>query len=283
MTQKDSIVSTTQSAINHSASLSKIDWVAIRTSSSSLTFEELSHYSHCRVSPYVTAVAKALCAQFIIPASAKKDLEDVKQKLCTVQNDSSDHILRMLTASDEGLIVLGVCGILNEYFYRFALAEFFEMLTKMSGMPEEMRPARGRWVELVQVGGKIQPPDSFHALVRKYSQLGSVDRTENNDLEEGVGPLGVVDSLQGMSSIHSGEENGRIIMLCGRSAGWHAAVAEWLFGLRIKLTTRDGTLDGKTVYSNCQEEQVQLILTFRNAGVPCEGEPVDDPPMPTKF
>ena len=102
-------------------------------------------------------------------------------------------------------------------------------------------------------------------------------------LEEGVGPIGVVSCIEGMSLIRSGEDNGRIIMLCGRSARWHAAIAEWMFGLNIKLTTRDGTtLEGETLYSNCQEDQVQLTLAFSNPGVPMEGEAVDDPPMPIK-
>jgi hypothetical protein len=283
MGQKRSSLSATQSAINNSAGQSEIVWAAIRTSAYSSTFEELSHYSHCRVSPYVIAVAQALCSQINITASARKELEDVRQKLCTIQNDSSDHVLQMLTASDEGLILLGMCGILNDYFHWVALAEFFETLTKMSDMPEALRPARGRWIELARIGGKIQPLDSFHARVQKYSHLGLVDEAKNNDLEEGVGPIGVGCCMQGMSSIHSGEDAGRTIMFCGRSAGWHAAVAEWMFGLRIKLTTRDGTtLDGSMVYSNCEEEQVQLTLAFNNPGVPCEGEPVDDPPMPTK-
>ena len=283
MGQRRFSLSATQSAINHSAAQNKIDWAAIHTVAYSLTFKELSYYSHCRVSPYVIAVAQALCSQFNVTASARKELEDVRQKLCTTGNDSSDHVLQMLTASDEGLIVLGICGILNDYFHWIALAEFFETLTKMSGMPEALRPAHGRWIELARIGGKIRLLDSFHALVQNYSQLGLVDKAKNNDLEEGVGPIAVVNCVKGMSSIHSGKEDGRLIMLCGRSAGWYAAVAEWIFGLRIKLTTRDGTtLEGRTVYSNCQEEELQLILAFNNPGAPCEGEPVDDPPMPTK-
>ena len=144
-------------------------------------------------------------------------------------------------------------------------------------------PARGRWIELARITSKIPPLDAFHGLVQKYSQLGMLDKPEDNDLEEGVGPIGVVSSMKAMSRIHSGEDHERITMLCGRSAGWHAAVAEWMFGLKIKLTTRDGrTLEGKTLYSNCPEDEVQLILAFNNPGVGCDGELVDDPPMPTK-
>ena len=283
MREKRSSLSATQSMINDAAAQSKIDWVAVRTSAYSCTFEELSHYSHCRVSPYVVAVARALCSQFTITASARRELEDLRQKLDTSGDDSSDHVLHMLTASDEGLIVLCICGILNDYFHLVALAEFFDILAKMSGMPEALRPARGRWMELARVWGKIQPPDSFHTLVQKCSQLGLVDKAKTNDLEECVGPIGVVSCLQGMSLIQSGDEDGRIVMLCGRSAGWHAAIAEWMFGLRIKLTIRDSTsFDGKMVYSNCQEDQLQLILTFNNPGIPAEGDLVDDPPMPTK-
>ena len=277
-------LSATQMMINSAAALSKIDWVAIRTSACPWTFEELSHCSQCRVSPYVVAVARALCSQFNIAAGARKELEDWRQKLDTSEDDSSAHVLRMLSASDEGLIVVGVCGILNGYLHWMALAEFFSTLAEMSGMPEALRPARGRWIELARMAGKIQPLDSFHTLVQKCSQLGLVDKVNTNDLEEGVGPISVVSCIQGMCSIRSGEDDRRIIMLCGRSAGWHAAIAEWMFGLRIKLTTRNSTtMEGKTVYSNCKEEQVQLTLAFNNPGVPVDGqELVDDPPMTTK-
>ncbi|KAJ9615690.1 hypothetical protein H2200_001766 [Cladophialophora chaetospira] len=284
MTREDSSISATQRAINESAARNKIDWTAVRTSTCSWTFEELSRYSHCRVSPYVFAVARALCSQFSISASARKELTDLKQLLDTSGDDSSHHVLHLLTASDEGLTVLGVCGILNDYFHSAALAEFFETLAKMSGMPETLRPARGRWMELARICGKIQPPDSFHSLAQDCSRLGLVEEAGNSDLEEGVGPIGVVSCIQGMSEISSGEDDGRIIMLCGRSAGWHAAIAEWMFGLRIKLTIRDGmSFEGKTVLSNCQDDQVQLTLAFNNAGVPTDGSLVDDPPMPIKY
>ena len=86
-----------------------------------------------------------------------------------------------------------------------------------------------------------------------------------------------------MSSIASGQDDERIVMLCGRSAGWHAAVAEWLFGLRTKLTVKDGaSFEGKTVYDNCPEEKAQLIVTFNNPGIPMDGDVVDDPDMPVK-
>lgn len=276
-------MSATQRAINESAARNKIDWAAVRASTSSWTFEELSHYSHCRVSPYVFAVARALCSQFSILASARKELADLKQRLGTLGDDSSRHVLQMLIASDEGLTMLGVCGILNDYLHWAALAEFFENLAEMSGMPETLRPARGRWLELARICGNIQLPDSFHSLAQSCSRLGLVEGAENNDLEECVGPIGVVTCMTGMSQISSGEDDGCIVMLCGRSAGWHAAIAEWMFGMRIKLTTRDGvSFEGKTVHSNCQDDQVQLTLAFNNPGIPTEGDLVDDPPMPIK-
>lgn len=276
-------LSARQSAINEAAALVQIDWAAIRTSACSWTFEELSHYSHCRVSPYVVVVARALCSQFHITASARKELEVLRQTFDTLEDSSSDHVIRMLTASDDGLIVLGLCGILNDYFSWMALAEFFETLAEMSGMPEALRPARGRWSELARIAGKIQPVDSFHTLAQKCSQRGFAEIARTNDLEECVGPIGVVSCIQGMELIRSGEDEGRIIMLCGSSAGWHAAIAEWMFGLRIKLTIADSTIfEGKTVHSNSPDDQVQLNVTFKNPGIPVEGEPVDDPPMPSK-
>jgi len=284
MTQGDSSISGTHRALNESAAQTKIDWTAVRTSTCSWTFEELSHYSHCRVSPYVFAVARALCSQFSIAASSRKELADLKERLDTSEDDSSHHVLHMLTASDEGLTVLGVCGILNDYFHSAALAEFFETLAEMSGMPETLRPARGRWLELARICAKVPAPDSFRSLAQNCSRLGLVEEAENNDLEDGAGPIGVVTCIQGMSQISSGEDDGLVVMLCGRSAGWHAAIAEWMFGLRIRLTTRDGiSFEGKTVYSNCQDDQVQLTLTFNNPGVPTEGNLVDDPPMPIKY
>lgn len=106
------------------------------------------------------------------------------------------------------------------------------------------------WMDLARIGGKIQPLDYFHTLVKDCSRLGLVEEAGNNDLEECVGPIEVVSFLQGMSSIRSGEDDGRVIMLCGRSAGLYAAITEWKFGLRIKLTTRDSTtLERKPVYS----------------------------------
>lgn len=201
MTRDNSSVSATHRAINEADEQNKeadaqnrIDWTAVRTSTCSWTFEELSHYSRCKVSPYVVAVARALCSQFNISASARKELADLKQRLIlnTPEDDSTYHVLHMLAASDEGLTMLGICGVLNAYLHSMALAMFFEMLAEMSSMPETLRPARSRWNELARICGKIQPPASFDSLAHNCSRLGLAEVAENNDLEEGLGREGVV-------------------------------------------------------------------------------------------
>ena len=289
MTRDDLSVTATQSEIKEADPEDRIDWTAVRTSTCSWTFEELSHYSHCRISPYVVAVARALCSQFSISASAREELADLKQRLDALEgeDDSSRYVLHILTASDDGLTMLGICGILNAYFHSHALAEFFETLATLSSMPETLRPARGRWMEIVRICSKIQPPASFLSLAQNGSRLGLAKVAENNDLEECVGPGDVVGLMQGMSLISTGEEDGRIFMFCGRTAGWHAAIAEWMFGLRIRLTILDSILfdpfEGNVVYQNCQDDQVQLTLAFNNPGIPTDGTVVDDPPMPIKY
>ena len=295
MTKNDVSVPTEQTeAQDADPENNKIDWTAVCASTCSWTFEELSHYAHSKVSPYIVTVARALCSQFSISAIAREELADIRQQLEALEAEdrSSRYVLHMLIAGDEGLTMLGICGILNAYFHSHALAEFFEVLAEMSRMPEALRPARARWMEIVRVCGKIQPPASFLSLAKNGARLGLAKVAKNNDLEESVGPRSVVGLIQGMSLLSTGEEDGleedgRIFMLCGRTAGWYAAIAEWMFGLKIRLTILDSTqfdhFKGNVVYSNCHDDQIQLTLAFNNAGIPVDGTVVDDPPMPINY
>ena len=286
MTRNDSSITATQRETEEVDPRNRIDWTAIRNSTYSSTFEELSHYSHCKVSPYIVAVARTLCSQFSISASARDELADLRQRLdaLEVEDNSSRYVLHKLTASDEGLTMLGICGILNAYFHPHALAEFFETLAKLSSMPETLRPTHARWMEIVRLCGKIQASASFSSLAQKCSRLGLAEVAENKDLEESVGPESVVEAMQTMSEISTGQEDDHIYMFCGRTAGWYAAIAEWMFGLRVRLTILGGgSMKGNVVYSNCQDDQVQLIIAFNNGGIPVDGGGVhDDSPMPIR-
>ena len=295
MTKNDMSVPTEQTEVQDAdPENNKIDWTAVCASTCSWTFEELSYYARSKISPYVVIVARTLCSQFSISAIAREELADIRQELKAleigVEDKSSYYVLHMLIAGNEGLTLLGVCGILNAYFHSHALAEFFEVLAETSRIPKALRPNRARWMEIVRICGKIQPPASFLSLTDNNARLG-LEMAKNNDLEESVGSRCVVDLIQSMSLLSTGnqdelEEDRRIFMLCGRTAGWYAAIAEWMFGLKIRLTILDSTqfdhFKGNVVYQNCHDDQIQLTLAFNNAGIPVNGTVVDDPPMPMK-
>jgi len=154
-----------------------VDWPAIRQSSRTFTFEELSHYSRLGINPYTIELVHALCSQFTISARAKKDLAAIREKLSAAPDKSIRHVLLDLTASDPGLIALGICGIINETFQQDSLGIVFGVLAGSSAVPDDLRPLEDSWAEPNELGGQLQLPDMFHALVEKYSGLEKSTRT----------------------------------------------------------------------------------------------------------
>lgn len=265
-----------------------VDWSTIRQSARSFTFEELSHYSRSGINPYTIEIVHALCSQLTISPSAKRDLAAAREKLPPVADSSMHRVLLDLIASGPGLIALGICGILNESFRQESLAIVFVVLAGSSAVPDDLRPADDSWAELNQLCGKLQLPSTFHDLVERYTRLESVNgsiaaealgETQSAGLNN-AGPRLVVHGLQAMSALCSREVKTPMIAFAGHHAGWCAAVAEWMFDLKIQITSQDG----RVVYSNCEghEELMQLTLAFQNPGVPCDGsEPLKDLPLPT--
>lgn len=263
-----------------SAAPKAVDWTGIRRSARSFTFEELSHSSIAGVNPYTVQLVHALCSQFTLSSKAKRELEATRGKLSAATADAMHNVLLDLVATDQGLIALAICGILNESFEQESLGIVFEVLAKSAlfesnAVPKDLIPPNGSWAELNQLCGRLEAPNTFHDLVERYSHLEPVGA----HLEQ-TGPLGIVDSLQIMTEPFSGDPSGPITSYAGRHAGWYAAVAEWMFDLKIQIAAEDG----RVLYSNCEghEELLQLIVTFHNRGVPCEGDPIEDLPLRTK-
>lgn len=204
-----------------------VDWTAIRKSSRTFTFEGLAHYAHTGINPYTISIVQALCSQFTISARAKQDLAAVRERLSASPDEGTRCVLLDLTATDDGLVALGICGILNETFQQEALGLVFRVLDASSAVPNDLRPLYHSWKELNELCGKVQLPDVLHERVENFSRLtGSPAETTQSPPLEYPGPQLVVDGLQAMSRLCSGEEEGPILVLAGHYAGWCAAVAE---------------------------------------------------------
>ena len=262
-----------------------VDWTTIRGSKRSFTFEELSNYSRTKFSPYIVELVQALCTQFTIAAIAKSELSATWRNLPLVDDPSLELVVNNLAASEHGSVALGICAVLNARFQPEALTMVFEALANSSLIPDDLRPEKESFAELSRVCGDLQPLDMFRSLAEKYTQLGLPNETAvaDNSTEAQnaklvhTGSMCVAEGLQVMSRLCSGEETQPIMILGGCDAGWFAAVAEWMFGLNIKIETEDG----KIVFASGDslKEPVQLTLVFHNPGVPCDGIPVEDSPL----
>jgi hypothetical protein len=264
---------------------SVVDWSVFRDTARVLTFEELAHYARTGITPYTVALLQALCSQITISARAGADLAVLRKTLVAVSDERARCVLLDLTASDYELVVLGILGILNETFRQEALALVFRALDVASAVPDDLRPLYHSWDELNGLCGQVQLPAAFHERVERFSRLndGAADAPEmKRDVElEHIGPQVVVDGLQAMSRSCSGEEEDQILVLAGQDAGWYAAVAEWMFELRIEIQDQDW----RVLYTNCEglQAKVQMTIAFHNRGVPCDGsEPMEDEPLPRK-
>jgi hypothetical protein len=150
----------------------------------------------------------------------------------------------------------------------------------------------------------LRGPPAFGELVGKYTELrvkptaSDVERAPQTKSLAHNGPFGVVSFLYCISTINQNSNVGvdpktdrsGIIAFAGKDAGWGAAVAEWLFGLKIRLRmgspsriSAESVASENLLYSNYDEaEKAQLTVFFDSPGVPVDGVPFVETPLEVK-
>ncbi|OIW30171.1 hypothetical protein CONLIGDRAFT_702707 [Coniochaeta ligniaria NRRL 30616] len=289
----------------------QFDWETLRAKLNETTSsgaDDVALCSRMGINPNAIQLAQVLCNAYAIPQKGKdsirKAVEDqsIAHSTFHTPDDAKEDVsklIKILASSEAGLCLLAVCSVLGNYYTDSSIPMIFSELAAESAVPQDLAPSITEWATLEPFYSGLRGPPDFSELVDKYTKLGV--ETTASDVERPLahdGPFGVVSFLYCISIIEKGSglvgepkaHRSGIVSLAGKDAGWGAAVAEWLFDLKIRLrmgppsrVPADTVASENLLYSNCAEgEKAQLTMCFAPPGVPVDGVAFVETPLEVK-
>ncbi|KAB5586009.1 hypothetical protein GE09DRAFT_1210596 [Coniochaeta sp. 2T2.1] len=270
-------------------------------SSPIVTADATALCSRLGINPNTLHLATTLCNAYAIPQQGKdavaKAVEDKSIAFSPLPTSDStsadiDKLIKTLASSEAGLAFLAICSVIASYYTLDSIPKIFSELATESAVPPDLVPTPQDWETLKPLYANLGGPPSFTALVDRYTNLYIDSSAYQTRPLEHHGPKSVVIFLYCISLIIGDLAVGRtdrsgILVLAGKDAGWAAAAAEWLFGLKIRLRMGPpsrvpvhSVASEGLLYSNCQEgERAQVTVCFAHPGVPVDGEPFVETPL----
>lgn len=254
------------------------DWATFRKEPLFFSSAQLARYSRTEVDPYVIEISKSLCRSFPLCLEAKNHLGRKFRCAPEVAKESEStgselpSVVSQIAESEEGLLFLGILGVLTEYYNNTSVATVFDELAKWKKVPEDLAPTAQSWKTVATLLGNRLGSDEFRSAVDRYTQLGQDSIT--HDLQHTDG-FTVMVALNTMGDLSCGREKGTPTAYVGKDAGWLAAVAEWLFDLKIELRSQKSCV----LFSNSGKEKPQFSFQFKPPGVPVDGLPLKSVPL----
>jgi hypothetical protein len=289
----------TMTSLGFPPSMAKyFDWDSFRNTPPTLSTEQISSSAKIEIDTGTLKLAIHLCNQYPIPKSRKQELatalersivSKVQPESKIVLGDNLYYLLKLvnnLAAYGNGISLLCICNILGKYYPADSIVKIFEELVKESNVPHDLVPTHDSWQTLIPLFESLQGPPTFGAMVDKYTALGNLEEevAERPELAH-IGALGVVGHLMAMAHLVRGEQPW-ILAVASRDAGWVAAVAEWLFDLKIELRVsfrEERAYGEKILYTNCEEGvKAKMVIRFNPPGVPVDREPIIETPLEVK-
>jgi len=193
-------------------------------------------------------------------------------------------LIKILASSEAGLCSLAVCSVLGNYYTDESIPKVFSELAAEPAVPQDLAPTVQEWEDLKPLYASLRGTPAFGELADKYTKLGveptasDVERDPQTKSLAHDGPFGVVSFLYCISIINKDSDVGvdpktdrsEIVALAVKEAGWGAAVADWLFGLKIRLRLgypsripTESVASENLLYSTCAKgKKAQLTMCF---------------------
>ena len=224
------------------------DWPSLATATHSFTTHQLQQYNAAGGDPYLIQIAELLGSQFNISLQGQRNLANAFSSLPQAEfygqrmgiGFSDRHLARILLESDNAFAFLSVLGCLGEYFAEdVVVAVIMELVKSFSrdAIPEPNRPDDFQWKRLVHLCQGVLATSPFGTMVSRNHEI---IRTET----EHVSVSTIAKGLVSMSSASRYSSERVSLEHAGSDAFWFAAVAEYLFDLRVNI--QDG--NGEQIY-----------------------------------
>lgn len=225
-----------------------IDWVALSKTTVGFSVELLARYSRAGVEALTVAVGQALFAQFSLPADAQKRLELSVVKLKAYSSAAKalwfgvgfKHLIRTLMETEQGATFVAVSSsLMVSYDCEFSAA-VLKALCDKSAMPEKLTPALSQWGALVNLCAPAVTGSQFPILVEGFSRLlvSNSNKKAPRDVAA-TSPSDLAAAILELAQL-STKRLASLTLMGNADCGWLAALAEWLFSLRVEIIDHTG-------------------------------------------
>ena len=250
-------------------------WVNLIDSGVRGAVKVLSRYSAAGVDQYTVIIGQIVCGNFKLSVRGARRLESAIMELKSMNTIGNmlhfgfgvDSVVRNLATTEEGGILVALCAAATEAYALNHAGDIFWELVRTCKVPEKQTPSPLQWKALLKACAGTLAETEFPKLAEHLMHLHSnynlltVGRYETGTHWNARGvssPDTIAEALLAIGKVSTGELVS-ISIVGGGDAGWLAAIAQWIFDLRVAIFNHEGEL----LHANsAQENQPQVHVFF---------------------
>ena len=228
----------------------QINWVSLSKSTLNFSIELLARFSRAGVEALTIAVGQALFKQFNVPADAQIRLQRSVSHLKAFSSVSDllwfgvgyKHLMRTLLETEEGSSLVAVSSCLTVSYKSEYTAAVLKALCHKSSIPDSFTPSLSQWGAIANLCSPAVNASQFPLLVDGFSRL-LIDRitTTRPDDVLATSPDDLATALLELAPLTLGQV-ANLTMVGKADCAWLAALAVWLFSLRVEIIDHRGNV-----------------------------------------
>jgi hypothetical protein len=250
------------------------------------TLSALSRYSAARVNPYVATMGQIICSKFQLSVHGRHNIDDAVQKLKVVGTLGKtleigfaiEDIVRMMAKTDEGRLCIAFCSSLIECYSEDMAVQILVEMAALVEVNGDYKPASQSWKELLSACAGTLAATKFPVLAEHFMQLTKTQKAlgvyhgydSSPDIVRSCSnPKDIAKALNRLAALTRGDIRSTILV-GGNDIGWLAAIAQWLFDLKLVIYEENRTdiTRSSILYTNCENsDDAQLQLYVRGGRV----------------
>ena len=239
-----------------------LSWVDLVSKPISITVDILARISAASVDTYSLTVALILAQRFQLGENGRQRVSEAIARLQRVSSWGNvislgfgvENVVRVLDRTDEGNCTVALIAALAECFDQRHVANTLYEMIVLLGPPKDKRPSVSQWLALAKVCSGIFSTTTFPKIAEFYMQFDKKVNVRKyagvhgpgKDFRGWASPQSLAETLLALASVSKGELKSIEVRGNG-SAGWVAAVADWLFDLKVIICRNDGHV----LFKNC--------------------------------
>ena len=194
------------------------------------------------------AMAQAMCSKFNVPLEGQKRMADAISQLKAYSSYGQvlwfgfgvKHVVRSLCETKQGATCAALCACLRVSYSTEMSARVLSVLCDQLLPSDGLSPALPQWAALIEVCAGILNPSKFPIMVDGFCRLAFTDPRRRYGCYKATTVDALAHAIAELSNVSNGNVSS-ITFEGGCDCGWIAAVAEWLFCLKVKVFTEDSS------------------------------------------